>query len=74
MLASRSVQSYKKWSFFSVFTRLGLFPYVFAQVKEWLVLELHEMIRMLHAVAYPVTFNLLCDLGQQLGVLEVLLF
>ena len=43
-------------------------------MKEWLILELHEMIRALHVVACPVDFNLLCDLGQQLGVLKIFLF
>ena len=32
------------------------------------------MIRMVHIIACPVDFNLLCDLGQQLGVLKMLLF
>ena len=38
------------------------------------MLELHEMIRVLHVVALPMDFNLLCDLGQQLGVLKMLAF
>ena len=28
------------------------------------MLELHQMIRVLHIVAYPMGFNLLCDLGK----------
>ena len=35
----------KKWSFISPFSRLGHFPKGFGQVKEWLVLELHKIIR-----------------------------
>ena len=38
------------------------------------MLKLHEMIRVLHLVACPMNFNLLCDLGQQLGGLKTLLF
>ena len=44
-LTRRKVQSYEKISFFSVFSHLGSFPQVFRQVKEWHILELHEMIR-----------------------------
>ena len=33
-LAGRSVQSYEKWSFFSVFNSLDPFPDVFRQVKQ----------------------------------------
>ena len=69
-LAGRSVQSYEKWSFFSAFSRLGQFPEVFGQVKEFLILELGEIIRVLHLVACPMDFNLLCDLGQQREVLK----
>ena len=39
-----------------IFSRLELFPYVFRQVKEWLTLQLHEMIRLPHAVACPIVF------------------
>ena len=57
-LAGRSVQSYKKWSFFSVFSRLGRFHQVFRQVKKWPILELHETIRVSHAVACTIFFFL----------------
>ena len=39
-----------------------------------LVLELHEIIRVLVAVAFPMDFNLLCVLGRELGVLKILVF
>ena len=55
-----SVQSYEKWSFCSVFSRLGNFPQVFRQVKEWRLLELHEVIRVHHIVAFPIVFLLFC--------------
>ena len=38
MSAGRSAQTLEKWSFFSAFSRLGLFPQVFGKVKEWLKL------------------------------------
>ena len=44
-----SVQSYDKGSFFTVFSRLGK---VFGPVEEWLMLELHEMIRVSHVVLF----------------------
>ena len=69
-LAGRSVQSYEKWSFFSVFSRLGQFLQVFGQVKEFLILGLGEIIRVLHLVGCPMDFDLLCDLGQQREVLK----
>ena len=47
-----------KNDFFSIISRLGLFRLVFGQVNEWPILELHEMIRVLHLVACPVTFIL----------------
>ena len=33
-----------------------LFPLVFGQVKEWLILKFQEMIRVLHEVACPIRF------------------
>ena len=44
-----------------VFLALGLFSYVFRQVIEWLILQLHEMIRVLHAVLCPIVFVLFYD-------------
>ena len=60
--------------FFSICRRLGHFPQVFGQAKEWVILKLHEMIRVLHVVAWPMDYNLLYDQGQQLGVLKMFLF
>ena len=57
-----------------IFSHLGPFPDVFGQVSELLILELHENMRVLHAVVPPIDFNLLRDVGQQLGVLKMLLF
>ena len=50
-----------KMIFLNIFTWLGSFPYVFGTVKEWLTLELHEMITVTHVLAFPLDFNLLCD-------------
>ena len=38
------------------------------------MLELQEMLRVLHAVVLPIDFNFLCVLGQELGALKILLF
>ena len=51
-----------------------IFPQVFGQVKKWLLLELHGMVRVLLAVACTMDFNLLFDRGHQLRVLKMLLF
>ena len=57
-LARKSVQNYENASFLGIFSRLGHFFQVFWQVKEWLMLELHEMIKVPHAVSFPM--NLIC--------------
>ena len=57
-LTGMSVQSYEEWSFFSVVSPLGPFPKVFRQVREWLILESHKMIRVPHEVACPIYFIL----------------
>ena len=50
----------KLWKkiFYSVFSRLDPFPQVFRRVKECLVLQLHEIVRVVHEVAYPIVFIL----------------
>ena len=59
-MAGRSVQSYEKRSFFSVFSPLGPF------------LKLYEMIRMSRLVACPIVFILLCDQNGPGGVFKVM--
>ena len=59
-LARRSVQSYGNGSRFSVFSRLGLFLQVsstFWQVREWHMLEVYKIIRVLHELACPIAFE-----------------
>ena len=70
-LAEMNSQSYKKWSFFSVFMGLSTFPQVFGQVKEWLFLELHKIIRVSHVGTCPIAF-LFYELSWQGGVLIVM--
>ena len=48
-----------------IFNFLG---HVFGQAKKWLMLKLHEMIRVSHAVACSFISILLCDLGRHGGV------
>ena len=55
-LARRSVQNYEKWSFYSVVIRLSPFPQVFEQIKKWLTLQLHKIIRVSYLVAFPFFF------------------
>ena len=52
-----------------IFNFLGPFFQVFGQVKKWLILELHK-IRVPYAVASPLIFILLCDLGRHGGVFQ----
>ena len=58
--------------FFSAFSRLDPFPQVFRQVKESLILQLHEMKRMLQVVACPTVFILFYDQYWQGGVLKLM--
>ena len=60
-IKSYKAQIYKKLSFTGFFTRLGTFPQVFRHVKMWLILELHEIIRVSHLVTCPVVFILFDD-------------
>ena len=59
-LAGRSA-TYEKGSFSGIFSSLGLFSQVFMQVRDWLILELHEMIRVPHIVTFPILFILFYD-------------
>ena len=43
---------------FSDFSRLGSFTQVFGQVKKSLMLKLHTVIKVSHAVARPIVFIL----------------
>ena len=54
----------------NTFISFGLFPpHVFRQVKECLILQLHEMIKVLREVAWPIVFILFNDRYWQGGVL-----
>ena len=50
---------------------LSTFPQVFGQVKEWLFLELHKIIRVSHVGTCPIAF-LFYELSWQGGVLIVM--
>ena len=43
----------------------------FSKVRRWLILELHEMIRVSHVVTWPVVFILICDLVRHGGLLKL---
>ena len=60
-LAGRSVHSYEKWSFVNIVSRFCPFPQVFGHVNDWSILEVHEIIRVLHVVACSVVFVLFDD-------------
>ena len=53
---------------------MGHFPQVYEQVNEWPILQLHEMIRLLHVVACPVTSILFEDRDWQGEVMKNDLF
>ena len=70
VITGRSGQTFKKRPFSGIFNSLGHFPKIFEQVKEPRKLELCGKIRLLHLFLYPMKFYLLCDQGQQGGVLN----
>ena len=55
---------------FRFFSRLGPFPQVSGQVKEWLALELHKTIGILHLVTFPIGFILFYEQRWQGGVFK----
>ena len=71
ILAGRSAQTYEKWSYFSIFSRFGLFLQIFEQVIGWPILELYKMIRVLHAVSCPIVFIWFYDWDWQGEVLKL---
>ena len=55
--------------FFSIFSRLCVFPQVFGQLNEWSALEFYEMIRVLHVVVSQLfSFFLMIEIGRETGV------
>ena len=63
------------WSWFwnpisIIFSRLGLFQQISGQVKEWLILEFHEIIKKSHIFAYSIVSIMLCDLVRHGGVFK----
>ena len=60
----------KNVNFFCIFSRLVPFPQLFRQLKEWLMLELHNIIRMSHVVVCPIIFylfifNFMSEVGRE---------
>ena len=55
-----------------IITRFSLLPQVFGQVSGQPILKLHEIIRMLHAVACPIAFILFDDRNWQGRVLKLM--
>ena len=51
---------------------MGPFPQVFRQDEEWIILELHETIRVSLVVASVIVFILFCDWDGQGGVFKVM--
>ena len=58
--------------FLGIFSRFEFFPQVFRQVKECLMLQTHEMIKVLHVVACPIVLILFYDRYWQGGVLKLM--
>ena len=58
---------------FKCFLPLGSFSQSSPRkVKDWLILELREIIRVLYAVTFPIDFNLLCHRSGQREVLKLM--
>ena len=61
-----------KMNNFNIFSRLGFFPHVFGQVKEWLMLKFHKIRKVSLVFACPVVFLWFYERGGQKGVLKVM--
>ena len=61
-----------KINIFNIFSRLGFFPQVFGQVKKWLMLDLHETIRVFHLVGCPIVFICFSNRDWQGRVLKIM--
>ena len=72
MIKNSGHKLYEKSLILSVFTRLGHFPEVFGQIKEWLMLELPKIIRVSHVVAWTIVFILFYEQSWQGGVFKVM--
>ena len=61
-----ALQIYEKCSILSIFYHFGPFSQVFGQVKEWLILELHEIIRISNVVSVqPYLFCIVIELDRE---------
>ena len=61
-----SAKTYERWYFLRACGRLGLIPQVFGWIKKWHILGLHEMIRVLHAVACQIVFiSFMIEVGRK---------
>ena len=67
---TRACSNYVRSLILSIFRRLGRFPDVFEQVKEWLIIELQKIIRLSHIVACPIVFLL----GGVFKVMKMIIF
>lgn len=55
----RRAKTYRKLSLLGIFSRLGSFPQVLGQTKRCPMLELHEILKLPHVVAFTIFFNFL---------------
>ena len=67
--AGSHAQTYEKSLSLSIFRRLGSFPQVHGQVKEWLM---HKMISVSNLVAFAAVFILFYQWSWQGGGLKVI--
>ena len=54
--ARTSTKIHEKRSFLGIFSRFGCLSPVFEQIRVWFISELHEMMKVSHAVAFPIIF------------------
>ena len=62
----------KNDQFQGIFIRLVPFPQVFGQVKGWLIIKLHKIIEVSHAVVCRVKFFLFYVRCWQRGVFKIM--
>lgn len=68
----RRAKTYRKLSLLGIFSRLGSFPQVLGQTKRCPMLELYEILKLPHVVAFTFFFIFYCDRVRHAGLLKLM--
>lgn len=68
----RRAKTYRKLSLLGIFSRLGSFPEVLGQTKRCPMLELYEILKLPHVVAFTIFFIFYCDRVRHAELLKLM--